>query len=71
MDFSAARSDLNFTFTLRYVNNGDGTVTDNKTGLMWQKGDDGTGETGLMPVNIVQTWYWAAMTTGACHRSMN
>ena len=44
MDFSAARSDLNFTALLnenRYVNNGDGTVTDKKTGLMWQKGDDG------------------------------
>lgn len=25
------------------VDNGDGTVTDNKTGLMWQKQDDGIG----------------------------
>jgi hypothetical protein len=40
MDFNAARSDLNFT--ARYFSNGDGTVTDNTTQLMWQKGDDGT-----------------------------
>jgi hypothetical protein len=38
-DFNAARSDLNFTS--RFVNNWDGTVMDNATGLMWQKGDDG------------------------------
>lgn len=31
--------------TVSFTDNGDGTVTDNTTGLMWQKQDDGTWQT--------------------------
>jgi hypothetical protein len=41
MDFMAAQSDLDFVITLRYFNNGNGTVTDNNTGVIWQKAGDG------------------------------
>jgi hypothetical protein len=37
----------------RFVDNGDGTVTDNQTGLMWEKK---TGASGLHDVNGTYTW---------------
>ena len=32
-------------FAQRYTDNGDGTVTDTDTGLVWQQADDGTTRT--------------------------
>jgi Protein of unknown function (DUF1566) len=37
----------------RYVDNGDGTITDNDTGLMWEKKTEGPGEHNL---NDRYTW---------------
>jgi hypothetical protein len=42
---------------LSYTDNGNGTVTDNNTGLMWQKEDDG----------FVYNWYQATGTFHATH----
>ncbi|MDH5559984.1 MAG: DUF1566 domain-containing protein, partial [Deltaproteobacteria bacterium] len=42
--------------TPAFVDNGDGTITDNTTGLMWMKDDDATGP---------QTWETAVHTCGA------
>ena len=42
------------TTTLRFVDNGDGTVTDNETGLQWEKKVAGTGC--LHCVDDVYTW---------------
>lgn len=39
---------------LSYTDNGDGTVTDNNTGLMWEKKDQAAG--GIHNVNNVYTW---------------
>jgi uncharacterized protein DUF1566/putative metal-binding protein len=39
---------------LSYIDNGDGTVTDNNTGLMWQQEDD----------NTLYNWYQASGTAG-------
>lgn len=38
---------------LSYTDNGDGTITDNNTGLMWEKKDDSGG---IHAVNEVYTW---------------
>lgn len=44
---------------LSYTDNGDGTVTDNNTGLMWQKEDDG----------IFYNWYKASGTFNASYNN--
>ncbi len=48
-----------------YVDNGDGTVYDESTGLVWQQEDDGTKRTweDACP-KPVKTWNWLAMMTG-------
>ena len=42
------------TTTLRFVDNGDGTVTDNETGLIWEKKDNTC--PGIHCVNDAYTW---------------
>lgn len=42
---SSKKASLTPVVIHRYQNNGDGTVTDFKTGLMWQKADDGIWKT--------------------------
>jgi hypothetical protein len=57
------------TCQARYFDNGDGTVTDNQTGLMWEKKSAaGTGD--VHDVNNVYTWSAAASTdpTGTLYR---
>jgi hypothetical protein len=38
-----------------YTDNGDGTITDNKTGLMWEKKDQ-SGPSGIHDVHYTYTW---------------
>lgn len=46
---------------LSYTDNGDGTATDNNTGLMWTKQDDNDGDCGSLPgsLDIDCTFTWA------------
>ena len=37
-------STISSVMAARYVDNGNGSVTDTKTGLMWQQSDDGAGQ---------------------------
>ena len=54
------------TTTLRFVDNGDGTVTDNQTGLQWeQKTDDGTVH------DKDNTYSWCVGTFPNCNDSSN
>jgi hypothetical protein len=48
--------------------NGDGTVTDNATGLMWQQADSGIGmdRTGKRLWHTLRILRWQATMTGAC-----
>jgi len=51
----------------RYVDNGDGTVTDNQTGLMWEKktGTIGSGNSNYTDVHDVNSLYlWSLTGTG-------
>jgi hypothetical protein len=41
--FSLSDGDVQAGAALSYTDNGDGTVTDNNTGLMWEKKDDSGG----------------------------
>jgi hypothetical protein len=58
-----------------YTDNGDGTVTDVNTGLMWQKADDGTVTLGMQPTRIVMAYRLVITLTGgrqewtSCKRS--
>jgi len=59
------------TTTLRFVDNGDGTITDNQTGLMWEKkdSDDATPN----PANlhdVDNTYPWAGCCDGDCESSV-
>ena len=57
---------LNFVFCgERYVNNGDGTVTDMKTGLMWAQ-KDSYSETGQSLAWVQMKKYVAELRTGGC-----
>jgi hypothetical protein len=59
---------LPIPFTSRYTDNGDGTVTDNQTGLMWEKA---TGESNGTPDpsdvrNVNNTYAWCASSSFTC-----
>lgn len=43
-----------------FVDNGDGTITDHQTGLMWEKSDDAAG---LTDKDLVRTWNLAPSNT--------
>jgi len=50
---TATTSDTTTTTLMRFVDNGDGTITDNQTGLMWEKKSyDGT----VHDVDYLYTW---------------
>jgi len=50
---TATTSDTTTTTLMRFVDNGDGTITDNQTGLMWEKkSDDGS----IHDVDDLYTW---------------
>ena len=52
--------------TRSYTNNGNGTVTDNVTGLMWQQTEDRTGD-GVINFYDKLTYYEAVDSAATCH----
>jgi len=62
--FIVAPPTLTFTPAPRFVDNGNGTITDNQTGLMWEKKDRSGG---LHPSATRYTWSGlCGCATGAC-----
>jgi uncharacterized protein DUF1566 len=62
---STATTTSSTTTTLRFVDNGDGTVTDHQTGLTWEKKDDTC--PGIHCVTDTYTWstnYWTGVPDG-------
>jgi hypothetical protein len=58
--------DANYTGnTPSYTDNGDGTITDNVTGLMWQKTTDRNGD-GTINAGDKLTWYQAVDSASTC-----
>ena len=51
----------------RFVDNGDGTVTDTKQHLMWQKGDNGEELLSSKHWSIAGHCTWGGTRIGVCH----
>ena len=55
----------------RFVDNGDGTVTDVASGLLWQREDDGTERGYELAEKYARGSLWRDILTGVCRRKRN